>query len=506
MESNRIMLEMIEVVKDFPGNRAVDKVSFDCRSGEVHCLVGENGAGKSTLMKMLAGVHQPETGQIIIEGEKCSLSTNAESRRKGIGVVYQELSLLPDFSVAENISMGMWPRKNGRIDWKKVNGRAVDVLKNVNLELDPEELVSGLPMAVRQMVEIGKVLSQNPKIIIFDEPTASLSKDEVKILFQIVNKLKKEGKAIIYISHRLEEIFELADRVTIMKDGKKVVTDQISEFDENKLISKMVGRDLKDIFPPKAEKLSENEIFSMSVKFNPEEKPVALNIQEGEVLGIGGLQGQGQIKLLQSMFGLEHVEELRILINGTERIIHNQSDAVKAGMALIPENRGEEGVFLGASVYENISAATLDKRKKMGFIKRNEEQAAVAKMVKELSVKISSEYQNAESLSGGNMQKLVLGKWLVGNPEVIILIEPTKGVDVGTKQQIYRIIREIAGKNTAVLMYTSDMLELIGVSDKVLVMNNCRFTAELTGAEITEENIMKAAVSVLDIDGDEVRA
>lgn len=506
MKSKDTLLEMVDVVKTFPGTKAVDTVSFNCRSGEVHCLVGENGAGKSTLMKMLAGVYQPDAGTISIEGKKCSLRDNSEARKNGIGVVYQELSLLPECSVAENISMGMWPKRGVRIDWQKINEKAEDVLSSVNLKLDADELVSGLPMAVRQMVEIGKVLAQQPKLIIFDEPTASLSKEEVKVLFGIIRKLREDGKGIIYISHRLEEVFELADRVTVMKDGKKVVTDSISEFDENKLISKMVGRDLKDVFPPKAEKVSDKEIFSMSVKYTSVSKPVSLSVKEGEVLGIGGLQGQGQIKLLQSAFGLEAAEELDIRIHGEGCSIENQSDAVKAKIALIPENRGDEGVFLGASVYENLASATLENRKKIGFIKRKEEQSDVSRMIDELAVKISTDLQSADSLSGGNMQKLVIGKWLLADPSVIILLEPTKGVDVGTKQQIYRIIRELANKKTAVIIYTSDMLELIGVSDRILVMNHNRFTAELTGDDITEEKIMKGAVAAVDIDGEEVRS
>ncbi len=505
MHKTDILLEMKNITKSFPGTLAVDSVGFDCRSGEVHCLVGENGAGKSTLMKMLAGIHQPDSGTIFIDGAKCILRNNAEARKNGIGVVYQELSLLPDCSVAENISMGMWPRRGIRIDWQKINKIAEDVLSGVNLRIKPDELISGLPMAVRQMVEIGKVLSQQPKLIIFDEPTASLSKEEVKILFGIIRKLRDEGKGIIYISHRLEEVFELADRVTVMKDGKKVVTDNISAFDENKLISKMVGRDLKEVFPPKAEKSNDKKIFSMSVKYLPESKPVSLSVNEGEVLGIGGLQGQGQIKLLQSIFGLEAVDELSVMIHGRKLNVRNQADAVRLKIALVPENRGEEGVFSGASVYENLAAATLDMRKKAGFIKKKQEKSDVDRMVKELAVKISSDLQPADSLSGGNMQKLVIGKWLLADPDVIILLEPTRGVDVGTKQQIYRIIRKLADEKAAVIIYTSDMLELIGVSDRVMVMNHNCFTAELQGDEITEENIMKGAVAAFDINGNEVR-
>jgi ABC-type sugar transport system ATPase subunit len=268
----------------------------------------------------------------------------------------------------------------------------------------------------------------------------------------------------------------------------------------------MVGRDLKDVFPPKAMHLREKVAFSISIKFLGKDKLISFCVREGEVLGIGGLQGQGQIKLLEAIFGLESVEELSMTMNGEAFSISNQADAVKAKIALIPENRGEQGVFLGASVYENLASATLDSRSMLGFIKKRAEKSEVVRMVQELSIKINSDYQVASSLSGGNMQKLVIGKWLMGSPSVIILLEPTKGVDVGTKQQIYQIIRDLANRNTAVIIYTSDMLELIGVSDRVLVMSNSRFTAEYSGSDITEENIMKGAVSLFDINGDEIRS
>ena len=369
------------------------------------------------------------------------------------------------------------------------------MLAGIGLKIPSDELIAGLPMAIRQMIEIGKVLSQDPKIVIFDEPTASLSKEEVRVLFGIIERLKKEGKGIIYISHRLEEVFALADRVTVMKDGKKMVTDAITNFDENRLISKMVGRELKDVFPKKPDRYGK-EILSVNVRYKDSSGTISFSVHAGEVLGIGGLQGQGQIKLLQSVFGLEAVDDLKIVLDGKELQVGNQVQAVKAGIALIPENRGDEGIFLDASVHENLAAATLDKRSKLGFINKREENHEVHEMVRELAIKIASPMQAAKSLSGGNMQKLVLGKWLIAEPRVVILLEPTKGVDVGTKQQIYRIIRSLADKNVAVVLYTSDMLELIGVSDRVMVMNQHSFTADLTGDDITEENIMKGAVNI----------
>ncbi len=498
MQNTQILLEMRNAVKYFPGTKAVDGVDFSCNRGEIHCLVGENGAGKSTLMKLLAGIYQPTSGAIEIKGTPVVLRDYAEARRYGIGVVYQELSLLPECSIAENLSMGMWPKKkSGRIDWNELNRRAKEIMQLVHLELDPGELIKGLPVAVRQMIEISKVLSQNPDIIIFDEPTASLSRDEVNLLFSIIRNLKEKGKGIIYISHRMEEVFELADRVTVMKDGKRVTSEPISAFTEESLISKMVGRELKEIFPPKHQVDSQGKVvFSVNLQYSQGSRPIGFTAREGEVLGVGGLQGQGQIKMLESIFGLRKVKDLQVEIHGKPCEIGSQHDAIRNSMALIPENRIEEGVFLSMSVSENLSVVTMPDRAKRGVVNAKKETADVRAMVNELSVKIATPLQSASSLSGGNMQKLVLGKWLMADPSVVILLEPTKGVDVGTKQHIYSLIRNLAEKNVICILYTSDMLELIGMSDRVLVLNSDTITADLSGSEITEEHIMKAAVTV----------
>lgn len=498
MQNTNCLLEMEQIVKHFPGTRAVDGVDFECRRGEVHCLVGENGAGKSTLMKLLAGIYQPNSGIIRLEGNPILLRNYSEARNLGIGVVYQELSLLPECTIAENLLMGIWPRKrSGMVDWKKMNSQAKGIMDLVHLDQDPTELIKGLPVAIRQMVEIGKVLSQNPKLIIFDEPTASLSKDEVQLLFSIIRDLKEKGKAIIYISHRLEEVFELADRVTVMKDGKKVITESVGHFNEELLISKMVGRELKEIFPQKSDTKTHNKIkFSAEVRYDSSVESVGFEIHEGEILGLGGLQGQGQIRLLETIFGLRPAKSISVMIDGEARKIRSPYDAVGHSIALVPENRADEGVFLTMSVATNLTVSTLKKRSRHGLISRRTESKAVQDIVKELSIKISSIHQPANSLSGGNMQKLVLGKWLMANPAVVFLLEPTKGVDVGTKQHIYKLIRELADSGVACMLYTSDMIELIGMSDRVIVMNQSVITASLTGPSITEENIMRAAVTM----------
>lgn len=495
------LLEMKGIVKSFPGTLAVDNVDFICHRGEIHGLVGENGAGKSTLMKVLAGIYHPDSGRILLNGAEKTFRNYSDAREAGIGVVYQELSLLPELSVSENISMGIWPRKKlGLIDWKEIKNRGEIILKEIGIEVDPNELVSSLPMALRQMVEIAKVLTQTPEIIVFDEPTAALSKDEVTTLFKILQDLKIHGKGIIFISHRLEEVLEISDSITVMKDGQKVITEKASSFDEDRLISSMVGREFSEIFPAKPErKEAQQEIFSFEGILKMSQKEIAFSVSKGEVLGIGGLQGQGQLDLLESIFGLGHCKEVKMRILNREVEVNHPVLALRAGISLIPENRNEEGVFLILSVLENLSASTVDRRQKSGIIRKREEDQAVKDIVEKLSIKITSVNQVAQSLSGGNLQKLVLGKWLIAEPKVIVMLEPTKGVDIATKQQIYRLIRELAEKNVAVILYTSDMLELIGVCDRVLVMNHGFLTASLEGEEITEENIMKASVSNINL-------
>jgi inositol transport system ATP-binding protein len=346
------------------------------------------------------------------------------------------------------------------------------------------------------MVEIGKVLAQDPELIIFDEPTAPLSHDEVAVLFNLIQELKKQGKGIIFISHRLEEVLSISDRITVMKDGKKVICDQTSNFTERKLIASMIGREISEIFPQRKPLTGqERELFSYDAVLNRSNARVKFSVHEGEVLGVGGLQGQGQLELLNSIFGLGGSQEMTICVDQQSLAIKNPRQAMRHGIALLPENRNEEGIFLILSALSNLASTTINRRQKAGFVDKKTEQQTVQDMIDQLSVKVSSHRQTAQSLSGGNMQKLVVGKWLIFNPKVIVLLEPTKGVDVSTKQQIYRIIRQLADAGVAVIVNTSDMIELIGLSDRVLVMNHGYVTASLAGSEINEQNIMEASVS-----------
>jgi ABC-type sugar transport system ATPase subunit len=494
------LLRMNEIVKSFPGTLAVNKVNFVCNKGEIHGLIGENGAGKSTLMKVLAGIYMSDRGEIFIKGEEKIFRNYSEARKTGIGIVYQELSLLPELSVAENIYMGIWLKKRRLINWDEINNRSKIILNEIGINIYPDELVSSLPMALRQMVEIAKVLTQNPEIIVFDEPTAALSREEVVKLFKILKDLKQKGKGIIFISHRLKEVLEISDVITVMKDGKEVITENASYFDEDKIISYMVGRKFTEIFPEKAKIIKkEEEIFSFQGILKKYQKKIVFSVSRGEVLGVGGLQGQGQMDVLKSIFGLGGCKDVKIEIFGKEIKVKSPFQAMKAGISLIPENKNEEGIFLILSILENIAAPTIDKRQTLGLIQKQVENKIIKGVVEKLSIRITSVDQIAQSLSGGNLQKLVLGKWLISEPKVIVMLEPTKGVDIATKQHIYKLIRELAENDIAVIVYTSDMLELIGECDRVLIMNHGFLTANLKENEIAEENIMKASVSDINL-------
>ncbi len=500
------LLRMNEIVKSFPGTLAVNKVNFVCNKGEIHGLIGENGAGKSTLMKVLAGIYMSDRGEIFIKGEEKIFRNYSEARKTGIGIVYQELSLIPELSVAENIYMGIWLKKRRLINWDEINNRSKIILNEIGINIYPDELVSSLPMALRQMVEIAKVLTQNPEIIVFDEPTAALSREEVVKLFKILKDLKQKGKGIIFISHRLKEVLEISDVITVMKDGKEVITENASYFDEDKIISYMVGRKFTEIFPEKAKIIKkEEEIFSFQGILKKYQKKIVFSVSRGEVLGVGGLQGQGQMDVLKSIFGLGGCKDVKIEIFGKEIKVKSPFQAMKAGISLIPENKNEEGIFLILSILENIAAPTIDKRQTLGLIQKQVENKIIKGVVEKLSIRITSVDQIAQSLSGGNLQKLVLGKWLISEPKVIVMLEPTKGVDIATKQHIYKLIRELAENDIAVIIYTSDMLELIGECDRVLIMNHGFLTANLKENEIAEENIMKASVSDINLSETEMK-
>ncbi|MDR2392191.1 MAG: sugar ABC transporter ATP-binding protein [Planctomycetota bacterium] len=488
------VLKMQGIDKAFAGNPVVRRVDFSCLAGEIHGLVGENGAGKSTLMKILAGIYQPDAGNVILNGREVAFRNYGEAREAGICVVYQELSLLPQMSVAENIFMGRWRRgRAGLVNWPEIRKEARLALEKVGLgDLDVNRLVSSLPMAVRQLIEVAKALLYEPRAVVFDEPTTTLTGSEAARLFGLMRELRNQGKGIIFISHRLKEILGVSDRITIMKDGERVLTGPAADFDENKLIYHMIGRDLTQIFPKKPVQLPDRIIFSCSA-VAPGGGKIEFSVREGEVLGIGGLNGQGQVPFLESIFGLETGAE--VSLHGGSRIrVKSPRDAMRVGISLIPEDRNAQSSFPILSIRNNIASASLARLSAAGFLKTWREKRDVRKIAEELQIRMASLSQEVRYLSGGNVQKTVFARWLLASPKVMVLLSPTSGIDVGTKQQIYRLIRELAAGGVAIIVLTGDMVELIGLCDRVLVMYGGRVSGELSGSELTEENIMRTSM------------
>lgn len=491
------LLQMLSITKNFPGLRALDQVDFSCEAGKIHCLVGENGAGKSTLMKIITGVYQPDGGEIWLRGEKVKIRGPVEARRLGIGIVFQEMSLVPSLSVMENIFVGIYPKaKMKLLDWQEMRKKTESILHEMGLSVDPRCLVQDLPLAERQIIEISKILAQGARLIILDEPTAALSHREVEKLFEIIKKLKSQGKAVIFISHRLKEILEIADLITVLKDGKKVGTLSKDEATEEKLIQMMVGRQFSDLFPPRYSGGCPEEVVlkveNLSVGNSVHD--VSFSVEKNKILGIGGLEGQGQSDLLRALFGIEKIKNGKVILEGKEIFVRSPEEAKRNGIAMVPEDRQREGVFLLRSVRENLTIATLEQRQTLSIINIKEENKELQEIVKELNIKVVNSDQEVSSLSGGNLQKVIIGRWLIAKPKVFILLEPTRGVDVATKSQIYFLLRRLANEGVAIIMYSSDMMELIGLCDQVLIMYEGRVVALLEGEQINEESIMSTAV------------
>jgi len=492
----QVILEAKGITKIFPGVRALNKVDFTSQEGEIHALVGENGAGKTTLVKILSGVYQPDEGEIFLRGKKVVIPDAYQAQHMGVSIVYQELNLIPYMSVARNILLGREPRTPfGFVDSSKLVEQARGLMRTLDLSLDPDFLTYELPVAQQQMVAIVRALSANPDILILDEPTASLSEHEVEHLFKVMKNLKSKGVSIIFISHRLEEVFQIADSVTVLKDGEVVATKSVQEVNQAKLVKMMVGREFVNIFPKKGGvDVKEEVVFSIrGLTRKGALKNINLDLRKGEIVLLAGLQGQGQRELVRAIFGVDPVDRGEIYLEGKKIQINNPRDAIKAGIGFLSDDKKTEGLVLCRSIRENVALPTLRRRQVWGFIKRKEEKEAVNSQVKALDIRTTSIEQEAEFLSGGNQQKLIIAKWLLGNPKVIIFDEPTIGIDVGTKVEIYHRLRELAREGVGILIVSSDMIEIIGMSDRVLVMFEGEIGAEIPAEEVSEEEIMTAA-------------
>lgn len=492
------ILEMRGITKVFPGVKALSDVDFDLYSGELHALVGENGAGKSTLMKILSGLYKADEGELLLRGEKIETRGLKEMIDHRIGVIYQELNLIPYISVMENIFIGREPMNSVKgINWKKMKKMTEDLLHPFGLEIDVTQKVISFGAAYQQIIEIAKALSLNAEILVMDEPTAPLTGNEVDKLFEIIENLKQQGVSIIYISHRLEEVHHLADRITILRDGRKVITKERGEMDNDEMVRHMVGRVLEEQYPQYDSKPGKTvlEVKNLSKKGICED--ISFSARSGEILGFVGLVGAGRTEIMQTIFGYRKADTGVVYMNGKKELIKNCQDAVRKGIGLIPEERKQQGLILGMSVFDNAALAVLDLyAHKGGVLKRKEISIQVNRMIDSMSIKTPSVRQLVKNLSGGNQQKVVLAKWFIRECDVYIFDEPTRGIDVGAKVEIYRLMQNLAQRGAAIIMISSELPEVMNISDRVCVVFEGSIVKEFAKGELNEEEVMEYSLGL----------
>lgn len=490
-----IALEVRNINKTFPGVKALKDVSLQIRKGEVHALCGENGAGKSTLMHILAGVYRADSGQIFLDGKAVKIENQKHANDLGISIVYQERSLVPGLNIAENIYAGRQPvNMFGKIKWKTLYQMTNEHLQRLNIKLDPKLMVGSIAPPIQQMVEIAKALSFNSQVIILDEPTATITEKEVAALFGLLNKLKEDGMAIIYISHRLAEIFQVADRVSVLKDGVYMGTEDVSKIDQNWIVKKMVGRDV--YFECAQREVADRMIMECRNFSGCRFRNINFKLKKGEILAFAGLAGAGRTEVFRAIFGADPKTGGDIYLEEKKLEINNCMDAIKAGIGYLPEDRKEQGLFLEMSYAENVASGDLGQFQK-GIELDNKLVAQVAEDYrKKLSIATPSIKQKVINLSGGNQQKVVIAKWLLVDPKIMIVDEPTRGVDVGAKSEIYSILRELTKKGTSIIVISSDLPEVLSISDRIYVMWNGIITGELQSCDATEERIMQLASGI----------
>ena len=497
------LLEMKDIVKEFPGVRALDGVSFTLEQGEFHSLVGENGAGKSTLMKVLSGVYPTGTyeGEILIDDQPRQFRTIRDSENAGVAIIFQELSLVKELTVGENIFLGQEPSRLGVINWSELYHKATKLLDDLNLKIDPRVQVGSLGIGQQQLVEIAKALSKKAKILVLDEPTAALTESEVETLFAILRKLKERNVGMIYISHKLDEVFAMSDRITVLRDGKTVGTHMAADLTKEKVIAAMVGREVGNIFPAVHHdfgdvvlEVSNLIVYSPDVPDKRLVDNVSFNVRKGEVVGIAGLMGAGRTELLMAIFGAWRGKSSReVRVDGRSVSVDSPLDAIKNGIGFVTEDRKRFGLILPQTILDNMTLAGLKSISGKLLTNRTREVIAAEGPMHSLHIKANSSMTVAGTLSGGNQQKVVLGKWLLTNPKILFLDEPTRGIDVGAKQEIYAEINKLAERGMAIVLVSSELPEVLGLSDRVMVLHEGRLTGEFTRAEATPEKVMAAA-------------
>ncbi|WP_209123967.1 sugar ABC transporter ATP-binding protein [Alkalihalobacillus sp. BA299] len=496
MEGKQYVVEMQNISKSFPGVKALENVQLKVRKGTVHTLMGENGAGKSTLMKILSGMYTPDTGEIYIDGQKVQLKSPRDALLNGISIVQQELSPILDMTIGENIFLGREPLyPNTRfINYKKLYQDADQLLKRLKLNLNPKMKMSRLSIAEMQMVEIVKTVSYGSQVIIMDEPTSAITDQEVERLFEIIDQLKSEGKGIVYISHKMDEIFQISDDITVLRDGTYIDTKPAQDLDRDKLIAMMVGRNLTDMFPEKAGKEIKETILEVNNISSPGYfEDVSFTVKKGEILGISGLMGAGRTEVAEAIFGLLPIEKGEIRINGQKAKIQSPVDAINHKIAFLTEDRKGEGLFLSMTVNHNASMTALNKFTNFGFINKKQESKTSNDYRDKLRIKSYSINQLIGNLSGGNQQKVCIAKWLLTDPDILILDEPTRGIDIGAKAEIYKLMSDLAKQGLAIIMISSEMPEVIGMSDRIIVFHEGKITGELKSNGVTQEEILDLA-------------
>ena len=500
MENLKYVLEMENITKEFPGVKALDNVQLKLKPGTVHALMGENGAGKSTLMKCLFGIYEKDNGKILLDGVEVNFKSTKEALENGVSMVHQELNQVLQRNVLDNIWLGRYPMKGFFVDEKKMYEDTINIFKDLDIKVDPRKKVADLPIAERQMIEIAKAVSYKSKVIVMDEPTSSLTEKEVDHLFRIINRLKQSGVAIVYISHKMEEIKMISDEITILRDGKWISTNDVSKISTEQIISMMVGRDLTERFPKKDNTTKEMilEVKNLTALNQPSIQDVSFELYKGEILGIAGLVGSKRTEIVETIFGMRPKEHGEIILNGKTVKNRNPEEAIKNGFALVTEERRSTGIFPMLDVAFNSVISNLDRYKnKFKLLKNKDIEKDTKWIVDSMRVKTPSYSTKIGSLSGGNQQKVIIGRWLLTEPEVLMLDEPTRGIDVLAKYEIYQLMIDLAKKDKGIIMISSEMPELLGVTDRILVMSNGRVAGIVKTSETNQEEIMELSAKYL---------
>lgn len=488
------ILEAEGISKQFPGVKALNKVGIKIKPGSVHALMGENGAGKSTLMKCLIGIYHPDEGTIKVKGEVVTFNDTLDALHVGIAMIHQELNLVPHMTVAENIWLGREPIHYGLVNHDLLNSKTRDLLQHLNIRLMPEMVVGELNIASQQMVEIAKAVSYDADVLIMDEPTSALTEGEVFHLFAIINELKEQGKGIIYISHKMDEIFEITDEVSIFRDGMFVATDKTENLTKQSLITMMVGRELTHMFPKFNNNIGEEVLRVSALRRDGLFRDISFTVKRGEILGVAGLVGAGRSEVMESLFGMHPADSGEIFIEGLPVNIDSPSKAIEQGLAFLTEDRKKSGLFLVLSVVENMSIVNLSEYiNKKGFVSHGQMAQDCMEQIKKLNIKTPTMDQIINNLSGGNQQKVLIARWLLAQPKILILDEPTRGIDVGAKSEIYRLISELANRGVAIILVSSELPEILGMSDRVMVMHGGHISGILDKQDASQEKIMALA-------------